>query len=140
MDILCVVDTATREVTVVDNVIIAAFDHNVDVAHIVIEPIEGFALNTSTIRIAALSPTNTRHDYNIDPATVEIDEETGSISFDWPIPQSATEMPLGVYRPGDTATLDFAICAEIRTGSSLSQAWHSANGEITVVAHLEPEE
>lgn len=140
MDILCVVDTATREVTVVDNVIIAAFDHNVDVVRFDLEPIDGFQLETAAIKIAAVGPLGVPHDYDVDSSTIEVDEETGNISFDWPIPEDVTAMPLDVFKSGDKAKLTFAICAEIRTGSSLSQAWHSANGEITVVAHLEPEE
>jgi len=139
MNISCIVDVASREVSFQENYRIAAYDHNVDVIHFLIEPIEDFSLDTSSIRIAAQGPDNVRHDYAVDPSTVQIEEETGYITFDWPIPAGVTEMPLDVFKYGDKGQLIFAVCAEIISGDTVSKAWHSDDGIITVVAHLEPE-
>ena len=140
MNISCIVDVASREVSFQENYRIAAYDHNVDVIHFLIEPIEDFSLDTSSIRIAAQGPDNVRHDYAVDLSTVSIEEETGYITFDWPIPQGVTEMPIGSgFKYGDKGNLIFSVCAEIIDGSTVSQAWHSDDGIITVVAHLEPE-
>jgi len=139
MDINCIVDIASREVSFQENYRIASYDHNVDVIHFSVEPIEDFSLDTSTIRIAAQGPNNVRHDYAVDPSTVAIEEETGYITFDWPIPQGVTEMPIGTFKYGDKGNLIFSVCAEIISGDTVSKAWHSDDGIITVVAHLEPE-
>jgi len=139
MDILCIVDIASREVSFPEKYVIAAYDHNADVVHFDVEPIEGFALDTASIRIAAQGPNGVRHDYEIDAGTVTIEEGTGNISFDWAIPQGVTEMPLDTFKYGSTGTLIFAVCAEIVSGTTLSKAWHSDDGVLTVVAHLEPE-
>lgn len=139
MNISCIVDVASREVSFQENYKIASYDHNVDVIHFSVEPIEDFSLDLSSIKIAAQGPNNVRHDYAVDPSTVAIEEETGYITFDWPIPQGVTEMPIGTFKYGDKGNLIFSVCAEIITGSTLSQAWHSDDGIITVVAHLEPE-
>ena len=139
MTILCTIDLLTREVSLPGDQCIAAYDHNVDVVHFQAEPIEDFSLNTSSIKIAALGPNNVRHDYAVDPATVAIEEETGYITFDWPIPAGVTERPIGTFKYGDRGQLIFAVCAEIISGSTVSKAWHSDDGIITVVAHLEPE-
>jgi hypothetical protein len=48
-------------------------------------------------------------------------------------------MPLDVFKYGDKGQLIFAVCAEIISGDTVSKAWHSDDGIITVVAHLEPE-
>jgi hypothetical protein len=111
----------------------------VDVIRFQAETIPGFSLNTSTIKIAAQGPNKARHDYSVDPSTVSIEEETGYITFDWPIPAGVTEMPIGTFKYGDKGNLIFAVCAEIIDGSTVSKAWHSDDGIITVVAHLEPE-
>ena len=139
MTILCTIDLETREVSIPSGQCIAAYDHNVDVIHFQAEPIEDFSLDTSTIRIAAQGPNKSRHDYAVDPSTVAIEEETGYITFDWPIPAGVTEMPLDVFKYGDKGQLIFAVCAEIISGNAVSKAWHSDDGIITVVAHLEPE-
>lgn len=139
MNISCIVDVASREVSFQDTYRIASYDHNVDVIHFSVEPIEDFSLDTSTIRIAAQGPNKARHDYAVDPSTVQIEEETGYITFDWPIPQGVTEMPIGTFKYGDKGQLIFAVCAEIISGDTVSKAWHSDDGIITVVAHLEPE-
>ena len=139
MNINCIVDVASREVSFQENYKIAAYDHNVDVIHFSVEPIEDFSLDTSSIRIAAQGPNKARHDYAVDPSTVAIEEETGYITFDWPIPAGVTEMPIGTFKYGDKGQLIFAVCAEIIDGSTVSKAWHSDDGIITVVAHLEPE-
>lgn len=139
MNINCIVDIASREVSFQENYKIAAYDHNVDVIHFSVEPIEDFSLDTSSIKIAAQGPNKARHDYAVDPSTVQIEEETGYITFDWPIPAGVTEMPLDTFKYGDTGQLIFAVCAEIISGSTVSKAWHSDDGIITVVAHLEPE-
>lgn len=139
MTILCTIDLLTREVSLPGDQCIAAYDHNVDVVHFQSEPVDGFDFDTSTIRIAAQGPNNVRHDYAVDPSTVSIEEETGYITFDWPIPQGVTEMPIGAFKYGDKGNLIFSVCAEIIDGSTVSQAWHSDDGIITVVAHLEPE-
>ena len=139
MNINCIVDVASREVSFQDTYRIASYDHNVDVIHFSVEPIEDFSLDTSSIKIAAQGPNNVRHDYAVDPSTVSIEEETGYITFDWPIPQGVTEMPIGTFKYGDKGNLIFSVCAEIIDGSTVSQAWHSDDGIITVVAHLEPE-
>ena len=140
MTILCTIDLLTREVSLPGDQCIAAYDHNVDVVHFQAEPVDGFDFDTSTIRIAAQGPNDVRHDYAVDPATVSIEEETGYITFDWPIPQGVTEMPIGSgFKYGDRGQLIFSVCAEIIDGSTVSQAWHSDDGIITVVAHLEPE-
>lgn len=140
MDILCTVDIATREVSLPEEYVIASYDHLVDVIHFYIEPIEDFSLDTSSIRIAAQGPDGTRHDYAVDSTTVSVEEETGYIAFDWPIPAGVTEMPIGAgFKYGDRGQLIFAVCAEIIDGSTVSKAWHSDDGIITVVAHLEPE-
>ena len=139
MNINCIVDVASREVSFQENYKIAAYDHNVDVIHFSVEPIEDFSLDTSSIRIAAQGPNKARHDYAVDPSTVQIEEETGYITFDWPIPAGVTEMPIGTFKYGDKGQLIFAVCAEIIDGSTVSKAWHSDDGIITVVAHLEPE-
>lgn len=139
MTILCTIDLLTREVFLPADQRIAAYDHNVDVIRFQAEPIEDFSLNTSTIKIAAKGPNKARHDYPVDPSTVSIEEETGYITFDWPIPQGVTEMPEDMFGYGSTGQLIFAVCAEIISGSTVSKAWHSDDGIITVVAHLEPE-
>ena len=139
MVILCTIDLETREVSLPAGQVIASYDHNVDVIRFQAEAIPGFSLNTSSIKIAAQGPNKARHDYAVDPSTVAIEEETGYITFDWPIPQGVTEMPIGTFKYGDKGNLIFSVCAEIITGSTLSKAWHSDDGIITVVAHLEPE-
>lgn len=139
MNISCIVDVASREVSFQDTYRIASYDHNVDVIHFSVEPIEDFSLDTSSIKIAAQGPNKARHDYAVDPSTVQIEEETGYITFDWPIPAGVTEMPIGTFKYGDRGQLIFAVCAEIIDGSTVSKAWHSDDGIITVVAHLEPE-
>ena len=139
MIILCTVDITTREVAIPSDQRIASYDHNADVIRFQVETIPGFSLNTSSIKIAAQGPNKARHDYAVDPSTVSIEEETGYITFDWPIPQGVTEMPIGTFKYGDTGQLIFAVCAEIIDGSTVSKAWHSDDGVITVVAHLEPE-
>ena len=139
MTILCTIDLETREVSIPSGQCIAAYDHNVDVIRFQAETIPGFSLDTSTIRIAAQGPNKARHDYAVDPSTVQIEEETGYITFDWPIPAGVTEMPIGTFKYGDKGNLIFAVCAEIIDGSTVSKAWHSDDGIITVVAHLEPE-
>ena len=139
MTILCTIDLLTREVFLPADQRIAAYDHNVNVVHFQAEPVEDFSFDLSTIRIAAQGPNKARHDYAVDPSTVSIEEETGYITFDWPIPAGVTEMPLDVFKYGDKGNLIFAVCAEIISGSTLSKAWHSDDGIITVVAHLEPE-
>lgn len=139
MNINCIVDVASREVSFQDTYRIASYDHNVDVIHFSVEPIEDFSLDTSSIKIAAQGPNKARHDYAVDPSTVAIEEETGYITFDWPIPAGVTEMPIGTFKYGDRGQLIFAVCAEIISGDTVSKAWHSDDGIITVVAHLEPE-
>ena len=139
MIILCTVDITTREVTIPSDQRIASYDHKVDVIRFQVETIPGFSLDTSSIKIAAQGPNKARHDYAVDPSTVQIEEETGYITFDWPIPAGVTEMPLDVFKYGDKGNLIFAVCAEIIDGSTVSKAWHSDDGIITVVAHLEPE-
>ena len=140
MNIICTVDILTRHIALPAGVQIASYDHNVDVIQFNIEPIEDFSLDTSSIRIAAQGPNKSRHDYAVDPATVQIEEETGYITFDWPIPQGVTEMPIGSgFKYGDRGQLIFAVCAEIISGDTVSKAWHSDDGIIAVVAHLEPE-
>ena len=139
MTILCTIDLLTREVSLPGDQCIAAYDHNVDVVHFQAEPVDGFDFDTSSIRIAAQGPNNVRHDYAVDPSTVQIEEETGYITFDWPIPAGVTEMPIGTFKYGDKGNLIFSVCAEIIDGSTVSKAWHSDDGIITVVAHLEPE-
>ena len=139
MTILCTIDLLTREVSLPANQRIAAYDHNVDVIHFQAEPIEDFSLDLSSIKVAAKGPNKARHDYPVDPSTVAIEEETGYITFDWPIPQGVTEMPEDVFGYGATGQLIFAVCAEIISGDTVSKAWHSDDGIITVVAHLEPE-
>ena len=140
MNIVCIIDVASREVTLRDQYRIAAYDHNVDVIQFSLEPVEDFAFDLSSIKIAAQGPNKARHDYAVDPSTVQIEEETGYITFDWPIPAGVTEMPIGSgFKYGDKGQLIFAVCAEIISGSTLSKAWHSDDGIITVVAHLEPE-
>ena len=139
MTILCTIDLLTREVFLPADQRIAAYDHNVDIIHFQAEPVEDFSFDLSTIKIAAKGPNKVRHDYPVDPSTVQIEEETGYITFDWPIPQGVTEMPEDTFGYGATGQLIFAVCAEIISGSTLSKAWHSDDGIITVVAHLEPE-
>ena len=139
MIILCTVDITTREVTIPSDQRIASYDHKVDVIRFQVETIPGFSLDTSSIKIAAQGPNKARHDYAVDPSTVQIEEETGYITFDWPIPAGVTEMPIGTFKYGDKGNLIFAVCAEIIDGSTVSKAWHSDDGIITVVAHLEPE-
>ena len=140
MVILCTIDLETREVSLPAGQVIASYDHNVDVIRFQAEAIPGFSLNTSSIKIAAQGPNKARHDYAVDPSTVTIEEETGYITFDWPIPAGVTEMPIGSgFKYGDRGQLIFAVCAEIISGSTVSKAWHSDDGIITVVAHLEPE-
>ena len=139
MIILCTVDITTREVTIPSDQRIASYDHKVDVIRFQVETIPGFSLDTSSIKIAAQGPNKARHDYAVDPSTVQIEEETGYITFDWPIPAGVTEMPIGTFKYGDRGQLIFAVCAEIISGDTVSKAWHSDDGIITVVAHLEPE-
>jgi hypothetical protein len=139
MTILCTIDLLTREVFLPADQRIASYDHNVDVIHFQAEPVEDFSFDLSSIRIAAKGPNKARHDYPVDPSTVQIEEETGYITFDWPIPQGVTEMPEDMFGYGATGQLIFAVCAEIIDGSTVSKAWHSDDGIITVVAHLEPE-
>lgn len=140
MVILCTIDLETREVSLPAGQVIASYDHNVDVIRFQAEAIPGFSLDTSSIKIAAQGPNKARHDYPVDPSTVQIEEETGYITFDWPIPQGVTEMPIGSgFKYGDKGQLIFAVCAEIISGNTVSKAWHSDDGIITVVAHLEPE-
>ena len=139
MTILCTIDLETREVSLPAGQVIASYDHNVDVIRFQAETIPGFSLNTSSIKIAAQGPNKARHDYAVDPSTVQIEEETGYITFDWPIPAGVTEMPIGTFKYGDRGQLIFAVCAEIISGNTVSKAWHSDDGIITVVAHLEPE-
>ena len=138
MQILCTVDIRTRELYLED-VTIAAFDHLVDDVLFVIEPIDGFQLETSTIKIAAVGPLGEPHDYEIDPSTVTVDEETGNINFIWSIPVGVTAMPLTTFKISDTKKITYAVCAEIARGDNMVKAWHSDDGIITVVAHLEPE-
>ena len=138
MQILCTVDIRTRELYLED-VTIAAFDHLVDDVLFVIEPIDGFQLETSTIKIAAVGPLGEPHDYEIDPSTVTVDEETGNINFVWSIPVGVTAMPLTAFKISDTKNITFAVCAEIVSGDNLVKAWHSDDGVIKVKAHLEPE-
>lgn len=138
MQILCTVDIRTRELYLED-VTIAAFDHLVDDVLFVIEPIDGFQLETSTIKIAAVGPLGEPHDYEIDPSTVTVDEETGNINFVWSIPVGVTAMPLTAFKISDTKNITFAVCAEIVSGDNLVKAWHSDDGTIKVKAHLEPE-
>lgn len=138
MQILCTVDIRTRELYLED-VTIAAFDHLVDDVLFVIEPIDGFQLETSTIKIAAVGPLGEPHDYEIDPSTVTVDEETGNINFVWSIPVGVTAMPLTAFKISDTKNITFAVCAEIVSGDNLVKAWHSDDGAIKVKAHLEPE-
>jgi hypothetical protein len=139
MVILCTIDLETREVSLPAGQVIASYDHNVDVIRFQAESIPGFSLDTSSIKVAAQGPNKARHDYAVDPSTVAIEEETGYITFDWPIPAGVTEMPIGTFKYGDKGQLIFAVCAEIISGSTVSKAWHSDDGIITVVAHLEPE-
>ena len=139
MVILCTIDLETREVSLPAGQVIASYDHNVDVIRFQAETIPGFSLDTSSIKIAAQGPNKARHDYAVDPSTVAIEEETGYITFDWPIPAGVTEMPIGTFKYGDRGQLIFAVCAEIISGDTVSKAWHSDDGIITVVAHLEPE-
>lgn len=138
MQILCTVDISTREIYL-DDVTIAAFDHLVDDVLFAIEPIDGFQLETSTIKIAAVGPLGEPHDYEIDPSTVTVDEETGNINFIWSIPVGVTAMPLTTFKISDTKNITFAVCAEIVSGDNLVKAWHSDDGTIKVKAHLEPE-
>lgn len=138
MQILCTVDIRTRELYLED-VTIAAFDHLVDDVLFVIEPIDGFQLETSSIKIAAVGPLGEPHDYEIDPSTVTVDEETGNINFVWSIPVGVTAMPLTAFKISDTKNITFAVCAEIVSGDNLVKAWHSDDGTIKVKAHLEPE-
>ena len=138
MQIICTVDIRTRELYLED-VTIAAFDHLVDDVLFVIEPIDGFQLETSTIKIAAVGPLGEPHDYEIDPSTVTVDEETGNINFVWSIPVGVTAMPLTAFKISDTKNITFAVCAEIVSGDNLVKAWHSDDGTIKVKAHLEPE-
>ena len=138
MQILCTVDIRTREIYLED-VTIAAFDHLVDDVLFVIEPIDGFQLETSTIKIAAVGPLGEPHDYEIDPSTVTVDEETGNINFVWSIPVGVTAMPQPAFKISDTKNITFAVCAEIVSGDNLVKAWHSDDGTIKVKAHLEPE-
>lgn len=138
MQILCTVDIRTRELYLED-VTIAAFDHLVDDVLFVIEPIDGFQLETSTIKIAAVGPLGEPHDYEIDPSTVTVDEETGNINFIWSIPVDVTAMPLTTFKISDIKKITFAVCAEIVSGDNLVKAWHSDDGAIKVKAHLEPE-
>ena len=138
MQILCTVDIRTRELYLED-VTIAAFDHLVDDVLFVIEPIDGFQLETSSIKIAAVGPLGEPHDYEIDPSTVTVDEETGNINFIWSIPVGVTAMPLTTFKISDTKKITFAVCAEIVSGDNLVKAWHSDDGTIKVKAHLEPE-
>lgn len=141
MNIICTVDLSTRAVSLSPaGVMIAAFDHKSTTISFNIEPQENFALDTASIKIAAQGPNKARHDYAVDPSTVAIEEETGYITFDWPIPAGVTEMPIGSgFKYGDRGQLIFAVCAEIISGDTVSKAWHSDDGIITVVAHLEPE-
>lgn len=138
MQILCTVDIRTRELYLED-VTIAAFDHLVDDVLFVIEPIDGFQLETSSIKIAAVGPLGEPHDYEIDPSTVTVDEETGNINFVWSIPVGVTAMPLTAFKTNDIKKITFAVCAEIVSGDNLVKAWHSNDGTIKVKAHLEPE-
>ena len=139
MKIRAVVDLQTRAVRIPPGIKISAYDHNVDVVEFSLEQDEEFQFDLSSIRIAAKGPDKSRHDYAIDPSTISVEEETGYVTFEWEIPQGVTEMPLDTFKHGDTGQLLFAVCAEIISGSALSKAWHSDDGIITVVAHLEPE-
>ena len=49
MNINCIVDVASREVSFQDTYRIASYDHNVDVIHFSVEPIEDSSLDTSSI-------------------------------------------------------------------------------------------
>ena len=138
MQIICTVDIRTRELAL-DDVTIAAFDHLVDDILFDVEPIDGFELDTSTIKIAAVGPLGEQHDYEIDPSTVTVDEETGNINFVWSIPVGVTAMPLSSFKINDVKKITFAMCAEIVSGDNLVKAWHSNDGNIKVKAHLEPE-
>ena len=138
MQIICTVDIRTRELSLED-VTIAAFDHLVDDILFDVEPIDGFELETSTIKIAAVGPLGEPHDYEIDPSTVTVDEETGNINFVWSIPVGVTAMPLSSFKINDVNKITFAVCAEIVSGDNLVKAWHSNDGTIKVKAHLEPE-
>ena len=138
MQIICTVDIRTRELALED-VTIAAFDHLVDDILFDVEPIDGFELDTSTIKIAAVGPLGEQHDYEIDPSTVTVDEETGNINFIWSIPVGVTAMPLSSFKINDIKKITFAVCAEIVSGDNLVKAWHSNDGTIKVKAHLEPE-
>ena len=138
MQIICTVDIRTRELAL-DDVTIAAFDHLVDDVLFDVEPIDGFELDTSTIKIAAVGPLGEQHDYEIDPSTVTVDEETGNTNFIWSIPVGVTAMPLSSFKINDIKKITFAVCAEIVSGDNLVKAWHSNDGTIKVKAHLEPE-
>ena len=138
MQIICTVDIRTRELALED-VTIAAFDHLVDDILFDVEPIDGFELDTSTIKIAAVGPLGEQHDYEIDASTVTVDEETGNINFIWSIPVGVTAMPLSSFKINDIKKITFAVCAEIVSGDNLVKAWHSNDGTIKVKAHLEPE-
>lgn len=138
MQIICTVDIRTRELSLED-VTIAAFDHLVDDILFDVEPIDGFELETSTIKIAAVGPLGEPHDYEIDPSTVTVDEETGNTNFIWSIPVGVTAMPLSSFKINDVKKITFAVCAEIVSGDNLVKAWHSNDGTIKVKAHLEPE-
>ena len=138
MQIICTVDIRTRELALED-ITIAAFDHLVDDVLFDVEPIDGFELDTSTIKIAAVGPLGEQHDYEIDPSTVTVDEETGNINFVWSIPVGVTAMPLSSFKINDVKKITFAVCAEIIDGETVSKAWHSNDGTINVKSHLEPE-
>ena len=138
MQIICTVDIRTRELAL-DDVTIAAFDHLVDDVLFDVEPIDGFQMDTSTIKIAAVGPLGEQHDYDIDPSTVTVDEETGNTNFIWSIPVGVTAMPLSSFKINDVKKITFAVCAEIVSGDNLVKAWHSNDGTIKVKAHLEPE-
>ena len=138
MQIICTVDIRTRELSLED-VTIAAFDHLVDDILFDVEPIDGFQMDTSTIKIAAVGPLGEQHDYEIDPSTVTVDEETGNTNFIWSIPVGVTAMPLSSFKINDVKKITFAVCAEIVSGDNLVKAWHSNDGTIKVKAHLEPE-
>ena len=138
MQIICTVDIRTRELAL-DDVTIAAFDHLVDDVLFDVEPIDGFQMDTSTIKIAAVGPLGEQHDYEIDPSTVTVDEETGNTNFIWSIPVGVTAMPLSSFKINDVKKITFAVCAEIVSGDNLVKAWHSNDGTIKVKAHLEPE-
>ena len=138
MQIICTVDIRTRDITLVEDYTIAAYDHLVDDILFDIEPVDGFQMENAVIKIAAEGPMGAQHDYIVDSSTVTVDEETGNINFVWSIPEDVTAMPLDLFDIDAIGEITFSVCAEIYSGGDLVQAWHSDDGKIKVKAHLEP--